>query len=42
MLIYLLTELSKRELKAEADMNFNNAIGEDETIILPLGDKALI
>jgi hypothetical protein len=40
MLIYLLTELSKRELKAEADLGFNTP--EEESIVLPIGDKALI
>jgi glycosyltransferase involved in cell wall biosynthesis len=42
MLIYLLTELSKRELKAEADLGFSSEMTEDETIILPIGDKALV
>ncbi|HLV35168.1 MAG TPA: glycosyltransferase family 2 protein [Spirillospora sp.] len=44
LLVYLLTELSKRELKAEADLGLNTTDTniEDETLILPVGDKALV
>ncbi len=42
LLVYLLTELSKRELKAEADLGFSADAVEDETIILPVGDTALV
>jgi len=39
LLVYLLTELSKRDLKAEADLSATNNIIEDESVIL---DKALV
>jgi glycosyltransferase involved in cell wall biosynthesis len=39
LLVYLLTELSKRDLKVEADLSANNNIIEDESVIL---DKALV
>jgi glycosyltransferase involved in cell wall biosynthesis len=42
MLIYLLTELSKRDLKAEADMGLNVEAPGEEAVILPIGDKALV
>jgi glycosyltransferase involved in cell wall biosynthesis len=40
LLVYLLTELSKRDLKVEADMGLNLAEVDDETIILPVRDSA--
>lgn len=39
LLVYLLTELSKRDLKVEADLTATNNIIEDESVIL---DKALV
>ena len=43
LLGYLLTELSKRELNAEADLDYSAGVEEeDETMILPVGDKALV
>ena len=42
LLVYLLTELSKRELHAEADLGLNIEPHEDDTVILPVGDKALV
>lgn len=39
LLVYLLTELSKRDLKVEADLSATNSIIEDESVIL---DKALV
>jgi glycosyltransferase involved in cell wall biosynthesis len=39
LLVYLLTELSKRDLKVEADLSASNSVIEDESVIL---DKALV
>ncbi len=39
LLVYLLTELSKRDLKVEADLSPNNNIIEEESVVL---DKALV
>jgi magnesium-transporting ATPase (P-type) len=42
LLVHLLTELSKRDLKVEADLGTNINPLEDETVILPVGDTALV
>jgi glycosyltransferase involved in cell wall biosynthesis len=42
MLVYLLTELSKRDLRVEADMGLNEENLEDETVVLSVIDKALV
>ncbi len=44
MLVYMLTELSKRELKAEEDLGTNHTVAEteDETLVLSVADQALV
>lgn len=39
LLVHLLTELSKRELKAEADLSAGAELMGDDTIVLPVGDN---
>lgn len=41
LLVYLLTELSKRDLKVDMDLGASD-IAEDDTVVLPVTDKALV
>jgi len=42
MLVYLLAELSKRELKIQADLGIDTLDNEDHTLLMPVGDTALV
>jgi hypothetical protein len=42
MLVYLLGELSKRELKTQADLGTDEIDNVDATLVLPVGDTALV
>ncbi len=42
LLVHLLTELSKRDLKVEADMGLDTVEVEEKTLVLPVTDKAAL